>query len=437
MPERNVITALTGTAGPLLTCDTQDYKCLAMSSLFLAREWKKTTPYVTDDLQIQPNNQSGLGIEMQFELPKLATFIIDMILQATLPPITVTPVGNPASYIDTTGFALIDFFRINFGANLLYSREKYDLYFYYRYRFPIDLRNGINMMILGDTTTAQRSAALLNGITLLIPLWLPFSVDTLNALPLVVLSQKTRFTFRSEILQNFTFTPIPGTILTFTGLFDFLLLITVIHTTTDESRMIMDMSRDDDGISYMIHQNVRQESDDLANSASNASFHVKLSAMTKPLQCLYWGLVPTRLTNNSGFNDRFMFGPQPIPVPPGMNPYNPLLTWDIIANSQIIQRIVSSNYIRLWKHIVYFPSPVGDFTYFQTYTECPIAENASLGYLDYTNLNNPVLNINMGVGGTGLDPIIAGAPQSLRLIVNATDYNFWFFKSGNWSRAFN
>jgi len=27
--------------------------------------------------------------------------------------------------------------------------------------------------------------------------------------------------------------------------------------------------------------------------------------------------------------------------------------------------------------------------------------------------------------------------QQLRLIINALDYNFWFFKGGNWTRTFN
>lgn len=437
MPERNVLTSLTGTAAPLLTCDTGSLDCLIDSSLYIARDWKKSTPYVTDDIQIQPNNQSGLSIELQFELPKLATFVVDMILQAILPPITVAPAGNPASYVDHTGFALIDFFRTNFGSNLLFSREAYDLYFMYRRMYPIDLRNGIDLMILGDTSTAQRSAALLNGTTLLIPLYEPFTMDTVNGLPLVCLSQKTRFTLKSQTLANFTFTPTPGTILTFTGIFDFTLLLTVVHTTTDESRLTMDMSRDDDGVSYMIHQPVRQESDDFANSASNFITNIKLSAMTKPLRALYWALVPTRLTNNSGFNDKFLFGPQPIPLPLGMNPYNPILSWTIIANSQIIQRTVSRDYVRLWKHVLWFPAPVGEDIFFQPYSADMLSENTSLGYLDYTNLNNPQLTINFGIGGTGLDPIIPGAPQSLRLIVNADDYNFWYFKSGNWSRTFN
>lgn len=436
MPERNVLTSLTGTAAPLLTCNTAEEQCLN-TSLYLPRIWRKTTPYVTDDIIIQPNNQSNLGIELQFEIPKLATFISDLILQAILPPVTVAPAGNPASYVDHTGFALIDFFRVNFGANLVYSREAYDLYLQYRKMYPIDLKLGVDTMMLGDSTTADRSLALLNGTTLLIPLYIPYTMDLMKSLPLVSLSQKTRKTFKSQPLNNFTLLPVAGTTLSFTGIFDFSLLLTVIHTTAPESRAIMDMARDDDGVSYMIHQNVRQESDDVANSANNVVFNIKLSAMTKPLSALFWGLVPTRLANNSGFNDKFLFAPQPIPVPIGMNAYNPILSWGIIANSQIIQRTISRDYNRLWKHVLNFPSAPGEDIFFQLYSADVLCQNSSLGYLDYTNLNNPVLTINMGVGGTGLDPIIGGAPQSLRLIVNAWDYNFWFFKSGNWSRSFN
>ena len=84
-----------------------------------------------------------------------------------------------------------------------------------------------------------------------------------------------------------------------------------------------------------------------------------------------------------------------------------------------------------------FPAPGGDELFFQNYTIQPLAVNAALGYLDYTNLNNPTLYVTFGVGGTGTDPDEPLLPQKLRLIVIGFDYNFWFFKSGNLARAFN
>jgi len=318
--------------------------------------------------------------------------------------------------------------------------------------FGLERRDGINKCVLGDQTVAQLSSALLNGTYLQVPLFIPFNTgpypyDTVNALPLVILSQKTRFTLRTQNAGNITMLqtnpptfPAPTTRVIYppggTGM-NLALKLQVAHTTGDEARAVLDMSRDDDGISYMINQNVRQDMDDFANFSNGAKWDIKLSSMTKPLKVLSFGLVPTRLRNNSGFNDKFMFGPQPIPTPPGMNNYQPFQNWQIIANGQTIQRNIPEEYSRLWLHVFRLESPVGEYIYSQYYDWNPCSKNSAGGYLDYTNLNNPVLTINFGNGGTGLDPINIGTAQSLRFVCNALDFNFWFFKSGNWSRAFN
>lgn len=442
MPERQVITSLTGTVAPLLTVDASNNSELDQASFHLPREWKKTSPFVTDDISISPTGQSNLNLELNFELPKLATQVADMILQIDLPPFTVTPAGNPASYVDWLGFAIIDYFRTNFGSNQNFSTEAYDLYFDMRKMLNFERLDAVERMCYGDTTTAQRTALLLNGTTpgspLLVPLWQPFSRDPMNALPLVTLSQKTRFVLKSQPLQNITVLPTPGTTLATTGNVNFTLLLTVVHTSGPEATKLLELSRDDDGIAYMIHQHVRQNGDDFASTQTGFVINCKLAGLTKPLKQFTWALIPTKLINNTGRNDMFFFNPQPpAPVPAGMTPYSPIVNWSVDANGQIIQRTVLRDYTRLYKYEQYQDGFAGEDVFVQQYAKYQHAVNASTGYLDYTNLNNPVLHITLGVGGTGTDPDTPANAQSLRVVINAEDYNFWFFKSGNWSRTFN
>ncbi len=137
------------------------------------------------------------------------------------------------------------------------------------------------------------------------------------------------------------------------------------------------------------------------------------------------------MINNTGRNDfYFFFANPPPPAPAAQTPYNPIVRWSIDANGLTIQRSVDRNYTRLYKYMYYYEGFAGMDLYFQSYTRFPQANNACGGYLDYTNLNNPVLHAVMGVGGTGTDPDVPANPQQLSMIVNARDYNFWFLKSG-------
>jgi len=437
MPERQVLTALIGPSAPLLTVDTADPGALDMTSAWLPRNWAKTTPFLLDDLLMGPLTPSKWNVEISWEIPKLATLMMDLVIDVSIPPSTVLPLGNTAYFVDTLGFALIDWFRMNFGSNQLFSIDPYDLYFKYREYLNTERRDAINQLILGDTTTAQRTNFLQNGGRLIIPLFLPFCLDTACAWPLIALSQKTRFNFKTDTFLNLIQTQ-AGTTVTQTADPDFNLRVTVVNTTSDEGGTIVAMCMAADGISYMIHQGVRQNSDNIASSQSGVTLNVKLTGMTKPLSLLSWALIPVHLIDNTNRNDKFFFAPNPPPpIPAGLNPYNPIQSWRIEANGQIIQRDVIRDYIRLYKWQEHFPSPPGDEIFFQSYTLQPTSVNASIGYLDYTNLNNPTIFITFGVGGTGIDTDNPGAPQPLRFLVNSQDYNFWFLKSGNASRSFN
>lgn len=439
MSERQVITSLTGTIAPLLTCNSDIPAALDYCSFWLPRDWKKSTPFVTDLFPIAPNNQSLLNAEMNFEFPKVCHLLFDLCVRWIAPPRTVAPAGNPAFYVDHLGYAALDYFRIHFGSNLVYQRENYDLYFKYRQLYTMEKRDAVNELIGGDQTIAQRTADLTNGREYWTDMMLPFGDHFNMACPIVTLSQKTRFVLKTRSLLNLINTPIAGTTVTTPSQETFELWCKTVHLTGNEGDMLMDMSNGDSGISYMIHQNVRQSSDDFASSQTGFQINCKLSGMTKPLRALYWALIPRNLVNDTGVNDIFFFTPNPTlgPVPPGMNAYSPIQSWSIDANGQIIQRQIFRNYNRVYDWYKFNESPHGDEIFGQRYSMYPHSTNSACGYLDYTTLSNPVLRIVTGVGGTGVDPANPANPQTLRVIVNAEDYNFWFFKSGNWSRTFN
>jgi len=438
MPERQVITSLAGTVAPLLTVNSSQSNMVAANSMWLPREWKRTTPFVIDDITNTPlnlNNTAPWGGEQQYEQPKQCHLIRSMALRVVIPGHTVVPAGS-ASLVDHFGWALIDYFRTHFGANLCYESQPYDFYFHYRKKHRTEPRNNINEMIGGDETTAQRTLDLANGREYYIPLFQPFEEHQSKSFPLLTLSQKTRFALKTKAFQNII-TQAAGTTVVANGPYTFELVMKQVHLTGDEAEMILAMSREARGISYMIHQHVRQQEDTYANANTSATANFRMSGITKPIKKLYFSFIPDRLVNNTGFNDIFMFGPQPIPVPAGMNPYNPIQSYNITANGQIIQRSLFRNQDRLLNHLNYSEAPHGDEIFSQNYSEFPNGFSSAMGYLDYTNLNNPVLQVIFGVGGTGVDPLNPLLPQTLRLIINAQDYNFWYFCNGNFTRTFN
>lgn len=440
MPERQVITSLVGTIAPMLTVDTRSLENIAMAAIYAPREWKKTTPFVKDDLTVQPQGTSSMNQEMAFEIPKFAHFILDAWMQKVAPPHIIAPPGNPAQYIDFLGYSDLDYFRVTFASNMNYERRRYDLWFNYIKSLTDEKKATEDYLVRANQSVAQRQADLINGVTTITDLRLPFSEHLSQAFPLHVISQKLRLIYRSVPLLDEITTTIPGTTVTPNGSVDYQLLLRVAHVTGDEARCTLDMSRTAAGISYMIHQNVRQESDNnLTSTVTGQPVRIRLSNLTKPLQYLSWGLIPTKLINNTGRNDLFVFTPNPTlgPVPPGMTPYNPIASWNITANGQIVQRSVTRDITRMAYWNKFHESRGGEEIFEQNYTEFPHAVNAAVGYLDYTNLNNPVLEIITGLGGFGFDPDIPANAQALTLILNARDYNFWFLNHGNFTRAFN
>ncbi len=438
MPEKSVITSLVGVAAPLLTVDTSDVDSLIKDSPWIPRDWYKCTPFVRDEITLQPTNSSTIWVELQFELPKLASLVSNICLRTVVPPSTVVP-ANQAYYIDFPGFAIIEYFSTHFGSNQVYTTHDRDLYIMFSKFQEWEPQLVIADLVYGDTTITQRSNLLLNGDAdgMYTPLWQPMDLCTSNALPLVTLSQKTRFLLKTRPFSNLVYNP-TNAVITPTTNFDFSLILEVIHTTGDESNFLLMMSQQDNGIAYLVHQHVRQDSGQFANTQNGFTIIEKMSGITKPIQVLYWALIPTRLINNTGFNDYYMFAPQPQPVPPGSTNYSPIIGWRIEANGQIVQRFVHEKYNRLYQHERKHKSLGGEYIYFQDYTaDGPKLCNRADGYLDYTNLNNPTLHIAMGSGGTGVDPINPLVAQSLTVIFNALDYNFHYFHSGNWTRAFN
>lgn len=444
MPERQVITALTGLVTPLLSVNSSDPRKLDETSLFLPRTWKKTPVFVTDDIVLEPLGQSLMNTEIAFELPKMAHFLLDLAVQKISPPHTIAPVGAVPGYVDHLGFADIDEFKILFGSNLTFTRTSYDLYFDFRTGYTQEKQFNINYLVRGDLTAAQRNADLVNGVTTITDLNLPFSKLCSQALPIHCLSQKTRFTYKSKpflsIVQGQNV--IPNTTMVPNGIYDYKLLLRVAHVTGTEAQLVLAQSRAPDGVSYHIAQNVRQESDDIT-TATNSTQNIRLQSITKPIRFLRWALVPRRLVDNSGFNDFFFFRPDPDPVgpfgpvPAGMNPYTPIQNWSITANGNIIQRQITRDVDRMWYWYHKHEAIGGDEIHEQNYAEYPHAVNANTGFLDYTNLNNPVLSITFGIGGTGVDPILPNTVQTLRLIVNCEDHNWWVIHAGNWVRSLN
>lgn len=443
MPERSVITSLIGPAAPLVTVNADSMDSLNDGSMFLPRMWHKSTPFLLDDQQIGPNNPTAYNTDINFEIPKQATCLGECFMDAQYNQATITGAGQPI-WVDWLGYAQIANFQMLFGSNKLYDTTSDDYYFRMRTTMNIETQQREALTNLGDTTTAQRNASLVNvnGTHLITDLMLPFACSPINmaesadkAYPLITLSQKTRFTLRLDLLANLLNVPAGVTVSVPPPTLK--LLITTINTTADEGSAILAMSQQTNGITYMMHQRIRQTSDTIQiTNATGGSPVTNLTSLTKPLKVLYWALVPSHLRDNTNRNNRFFFAPQPpAPVPLGMTPYQRTSSWSIESGGQIIQRTVDNLYNRIVQFGRRHPAPVGDEIFHQSYSMNPVCLNETHGFLDWTNLNNPRLTITFP-GTTGID-VDTGAAQTLYLIVNALDYNWLYVKSGNITRAFN
>jgi len=445
MPERQLITALTGTSAPLLVVDVSIAEELDFSSIFLPRPWKKTAPYVTDVFYLDPNGQHPLtaliGQEINFELPKSATAVDDVFLRVQLPGHSIAPIGATVRYTDWLGLSLWRRFEMKYGANTSFVIEPIDEYLRIRKTLGVERLDSMRQRCYGDQTNAQLATLLQNGTginPMCIPLYLPFGDDFCQCLPIVDLSQKTRYTLHLRSLKDMLYNP-TNAVITPLGPYEFHLVFNLIHTTGEETAMFIALAEEPTGISYMIHQFQRQHSEHaVLPGAGQLHIHTQLNNISRALMYINWAMIPTALINDSGFNNFFMFNPNPpLPIPPGMNPYTEIVRWRIESSGQIVQRTVGRNYTTLYNYDRYNKGFSGEDQFDQDYAQYPHADNAASGFLDYANLTNARLEIELGAGGTGISPSNPQMAQRVTVVVTAKDYNFWFIKGGNLTRCFN
>lgn len=458
MSERSVINTLAGQAAPLLTADVRYGIVITRHSLFQPVEWTKSTPFIVDEVRVPANNPFQFGGDCNFEYTKSATLLGDVALRIEIPPHTVTNTVNPlnppgaAYFVDHLGFAFIDKLDLNYAQNRLYEHNKYSLYFRYRQRHTKETTEHYNQIIFGDKTTAERTALLLNGTPQGQPLYVPldyeFSFAPHESIPLVSLSQRVRWTLRSENFSNLIVRPTDGTAnVTFpAGGWRVEMALTVYHVCGAESDHFLKLTDNEYGLCYMIHQDQMQKSNVISFRTDNTTQVIQIANINRAIKNLKWALLPFHLQDNTGRNDYFMFNPQPpLPLPPGpgvapgMALYNPIISWQMKSQSMIIRRQCDNNYDRFYIRRRLYPSQPGESIFEQSYSMYPLAINTSVGFLDYNNLNNVTLEILFGVGGTGIDPddVTQTTAQQLLVIIWADDYNFWYLNRGNWTRAFN
>ena len=444
MPQKEVITNLTGVVAPLLLSDVKNPQELCYTSPFLPRYWTKTVPFIKDNIRLDPCNSAKLNAENIFEISKIGHGITDFVIRCILPPGTVNGGIVPniqANYTDFTGWEYWEKLEMKFLANDVFDVVPHDLYFEHRKNHEVEKRDAINELVLGDTSTAIRTAAFANGTELITDFFLPFTKASKKMLPIVVLSQKIRTILTTRPLNQFTQIQVP-TVTTEVATYNNVdiqlqLLLEIVHLTANESGYFLAMSQENTGIGYMIHQHIRQMTERIATLASNVRIPVRLCGISKPIRIFNFALQPEAMSNNTNRNDRFFFNPNPpLPIPAGLSPYNPITQWEIEANGQIIVRPLYRNQNRVHMHQQYCISPHGDefFTYY--FGQKPNSVDESNGYMDFSNLNNAMLYITLGIGGTGTDLVNPQNPQQLNVIVNAEDYNFWYLKKGNWSKSF-
>lgn len=443
MPQKEVLTTLTGTVAPLLLGNVKDQAELTYLSPWIPRYWTKTVPFVIDYVRLSPCSMPGLNRDNKFEISKLAHGISDLVIRAVFPPGVVNGGANPntqANYSDFTGWAYWERFQMKFLTNDVFDVEPYDLYFEHRKNHEVERRDAINELVRGDRSTAIRTVDFAQGVEIYTDFFLPFTKADRKMLPIGVLSQKLNFNLRTKNLRDFTRIQVPvitTEVAALTADISLEMLLEVVHLSANEACLFLAMSQDKAGISYMIHQHVRQVTETISTFSSNTRVPVKLCGITKPIRILNWALLPDAMNNNTNRNDDFFFNPQPpLPIPFGLTPYNKIVQFEIEANGQIIQRLLYEVQNRIHMHQKLSIAPHGDHFYTVYFGRHPNAIDCSDGFADFTNFNNPILYIHLGIGGTGADVDNPQNPQLLHVIINAEDYNFWYLKKGNMSKSF-
>lgn len=446
MASKETLATMTGVITPLLTVNLADRDAVDLASLWLPRPWKKTTLFAIDEYELDPLSEPGtLGPERRWEIGKQGgSFIRDLCFHTVWPAHTIALPAISAGYVDYLGYAMFDHSKITFGSNLLYERQMYDNYFYYIKAFRDEEKFAIDYLVRGNQSAAARAADLVNGVETWTDMFFPFEMADSHSLPIVALSQKLDVTLKTRPLQEIVVTNPVGNSPSVTpnAPYRFTLRVRSVNTANPDADAIVAMTKREKGVAYLIGQNVHSHHElILGNNTASFQARVSLQSMTKPLRYLMWSMIPDNLVNNTGTNDFFFFQPNPTlgPVPPGMGTYLPIIRFGITAGQMEIQRPIQRDYSRIRNHYKYFPSRAGEEIFHQTYAEFPLAVNAATGFMDYTTLGIPYLTVDFAAGGTGTVPAGfpgAGGAQNLRVILNAMDYNFWFFKWGNANKSF-
>ena len=443
MPERQVITALTGVAAPLLVVDVSVMEELDFASFFLPRSWKKSVPFVMDHMDLDfPNGPDVLsmnGFEKCWEIAKNATLLDDIVLVVELPSHTITPVNANVSYSDWPGLAMFEHFHMHYASNTVFNLRPIDIYLRIRKQLGFERLLSMETRCLGDQSTANLASVLRNGTgddKLWIPLDPPFGYDPMGSLPLIDLSQRVQFKIKFHPLANFVRNPSGATIVP-NGPYKIKLVASLLNVTGAENKMFIALSEEPTGITYMIHQNQHDVKDNITSTGPNQPIHHHLFGLSRPLMWVNFGLQPTVLSNNTRYNDPFFYSPNPTPVPLGTNPYGTLEHWYLNAGTQVIQRHAERRFTIYYMYDRFHFGFSGEPQFDQIYAYYPHAVNSSTGFLDYANLANAQLHIHLNLPGSGVDPTNPNNLQSLTLRVTGKDYNFWFIKGGNLTRAFN
>ena len=368
-------------------------------------------------------NPTGLGTTNVFEISKQSAAITNFYIHAVHQPVTLTA-GTFVCYPDYTGFAEITQLRVMYQGEEIFKYGRDYMWARTRKYYTNEKRSHLDEAVFGNKTRAERISATINGFETFTPSCLPTSYVTSQATPNITLTQKLRIEIDTDTAANLLQTD--GTynppIVTYELYVDFH------HTMKKWGDKLVMKSKTENGIPYLINSKTLLQQYQVSAPNNNTPTTVNLLTNGVIKELMVW-FVPLNLTNNPGSIDRWVIANAPVPVPPGMVPYQPIDHIEAVCDGvYMIRATWRERFMKTLVDMQYHSCQFGDNIYCWSASADPERENAALGNFAIAYANNPQLSIYWGPGGTG---IINQQPQVLVLNVLYWYYTYVQFQGGN------
>lgn len=425
MAEAQYLRANTGIADPAL------FSVDPSSSLYSPIPWSVSTNTVRVQADIPPQNPSVFGGTSFFEISKDATYCSWSVLRYTVSPLAAGGAGTYARLEDFAGIYAVQQIRIMYDSNLLKTILPEEYMYYYNKWLGLEKQRSFEISTGGRLTDAERTArAAANQIFNLPILW-GWWFDLKNAFPIVALSQKLRLEVTWRQALNIVQTDDPANVVLPTILNSFL-RVQYINVTGRERSYILQNAAAADGINYLQDDFIYQRRLVIPAGAAAAGtpFTSTIANIRSPVAVINILLRPqVYVDTTSGNPDESLIVQEdwssffaggtggPLLVGGAAKPTGGILgTWQVLSSNNRITPVLERDWCANEIHSRYFPATPAPDLLSWPYSNSPTTYGASYNSLNYAQINEPQININLATALTNSGYFLDAIAQTKNFI---------------------